>query len=111
MHSHILYAYNIMILCRGDLKSTKTITNLLKIFTQCSGQNCSSSKSLIFFGVMHPNRHKMLVELLGFTISYPPFIYLGHPIFIGRPKNIHFQFIVDIIRLKIAAWKASLISW
>jgi hypothetical protein len=30
--------------------------------------------------------------------------------FKGKPKTSHFQFIVDKIRLKLASWKASLLS-
>lgn len=59
---------------------------------------------------MDQNRHNSLVDLLGFTVAFTPFIYLGAPIFIGRPKNIHFEYIANEIRLKLAAWKGSLLS-
>lgn len=58
---------------------------------------------------MHPSRHKILVDLLDLTLYYPPFLYSGSPIFIGRPRNINFK-IVERIRLKLATWKASLLS-
>jgi hypothetical protein len=39
-----------------------------------------------------------------------PFNYLGVPIFKGKPKACHLQPIADKIKLKLSAWKASLLS-
>lgn len=108
--SHTLYVDDIMIFCRGDLKSIKSIANLLIRYAQCSGQICNATKSLIYAGAMHPSKHKILANLLGFTMYYPYFLYSGSLIFIGRPENIHFKFTIDRIRLKLAASKASLLS-
>lgn len=74
VHSHTLYADDIMIFCKGDLKSIKVISNLKNMYVHCSSQICNAFKSLIFVGAMHPTRHKMLSDYLGFVISYPPFI-------------------------------------
>jgi len=51
-----------------------------------------------------------MVHLLGLSIGSLPFIYLGTPIFKGKPKRIHFQPIADRVKLKLANWKASLLS-
>jgi hypothetical protein len=40
-----------------------------------------------------------------------PFIYLGVPIFKGKPKTAYFQPLVDKIKIKLASWKASLLSY
>lgn len=66
--------------------------------------------NILFMQEQRQVLQKMLVNLLGFYMDFPPFLYLGAPIFIGRPKAQHFQFIVDKVRLKLAAWKASLLS-
>jgi hypothetical protein len=50
------------------------------------------------------------VNMLGFSIGSLPFNYLGAPIFKGRPKKIYFQHILDKVKLKLANWKASLLS-
>jgi len=47
---------------------------------------------------------------LGFTVRTVPFIYLGCPIFQGKPKVAHFQMIIDRIKTKLATWKGSLLS-
>lgn len=54
-------------------------------------------------GSMTHNKHKLLEDLLGFTMSSPPFLYLGDLIFIGRPKTFHFQSITDRIGIKLNA--------
>lgn len=51
-----------------------------------------------------------MVQLLGFSLGSLPFTYLGAPIFKGRPKKIYFQPIADRVKIKLASWKASLLS-
>lgn len=51
---------------------------------------------------MKQYRHNMLADMLGFTITYPPFLYLGVPIFKGKVKVTHLQPIADKIKLKLA---------
>ncbi|XP_058756625.1 uncharacterized protein LOC131629842 [Vicia villosa] len=108
--SHTLYADDIMIFCRGDHKSLTAIAAFLHEYASYSGQFCNFAKSLIFAGGMSTARHQSLADLLGFSTAFPPFIYLGAPIFVGRPKASHFQFVADRIHIKLAAWKASLLS-
>jgi hypothetical protein len=50
------------------------------------------------------------VQLLNFQIGAVPFNYLGVPIFNGKPKVCYLQAIADKIKLKLSAWKASLLS-
>jgi hypothetical protein len=52
----------------------------------------------------------IIVALLNFKIGSLPFNYLGIPIFKGKPKSCHLQPIADKIKLKLSAWKASLLS-
>lgn len=51
-----------------------------------------------------------IVNFLGFSVGSLPFTYLGAPIFKGRPKCSYFQPIADRVRIKLASWKASLLS-
>jgi len=45
-----------------------------------------------------------------FLVGSLPFQYLGCPIFQGKPKCVHFQPIVDRIKVKLATWKGVLLS-
>lgn len=53
----------------------------------------------------------VLPFLLVLFVGYNLFLYLGIPIFKGRPKTIHFQPMVDKIKINLAAWKASLLTF
>ena len=59
---------------------------------------------------MTATRRNMLAQLSGFSVGTIPFQYLGCPIFQGKPKCIHFQHIVDQIKVKLATWKGVLLS-
>lgn len=100
--SHTLYANDIFIFCKGDLKSINVISNVLSRYARWSSQTCNAAKSLIFAGAMDQHGHKSLADILAFTMAFTSFIYLGALIFIGKSKNIHFQFIADKIRFKLA---------
>jgi len=52
----------------------------------------------------------MLAQMSGFSVGTLPFQYLGCPIFQGKPKCIHFQSIVDRIKVNLAPWKGVLLS-
>ncbi|XP_058757247.1 uncharacterized protein LOC131630489 [Vicia villosa] len=108
--SHTFFADDIMIFYRGDIKSLNSISSLLKDYDINSGQICNSSKSIIHAGGLSLARHCRLAEIVGFTIAYPPFVYLGFPIFVGKPKAIHFLSLAGKIRMKVASWKAKLLS-
>jgi len=51
-----------------------------------------------------------MVQLLGFSVGSLPFNYLGAPVFKAKPKTSHFHSIADKIKIKLATWKASLLS-
>lgn len=108
--SHSFFADDIMIFCRGNVKSLTTISNLLKDNASCSGQICNPIKSIIYAEGMSQERHNSLASIIGFSIDYPPFIYLGVPIFIGKPKAKYFDSLADNIKLKLATWKAKMLS-
>ena len=50
------------------------------------------------------------MDLLNFQVGVFPFMYLGVPIFKGKPKACFLQPIADKISSKLTAWKASLLS-
>ncbi|XP_058770393.1 uncharacterized protein LOC131644024 [Vicia villosa] len=108
--SHVLYADDIMVFCKGDKGSIEALINLFQRYAVVLGQRVNPSKSTIFAGSLPIQRHLHIASCLGFNTGQVPFTYLGAPIFRGRPKPIHFQGIADRIRNKLSAWKASLLS-
>jgi len=100
--SHILYADDVMIFCKGKLSSVQALKDLFLTYAGCSGQHINPSKSTIFSGSLSTGRLNHLVNLLGFNVGSFPFNYLGVPIFKGKPKSSHMQPLADKIKTKLA---------
>lgn len=60
---------------------------------------------------MSHGRLSKISNSLGFNIRTLPFIYLGVPIFKGKPKTCYFHPVVDKIKSKLDSWKASLMTF
>jgi hypothetical protein len=108
--SHSFYADDLLVFCKGNLAGLRALKDLFDQYALESGQIINTSKSTIFSGSITPGRLSLIVQLLNFKIGSIPFNYLGVPIFRGKPKTIHLQPIADRIKLKLSAWKASLLS-
>ena len=76
----------------------------------CFGQVYKPAKSILFAGSTTVLRHGYLAKKIGFKMEFLPFLYLGVPIFKGRPKAFYFQPVADKIRINLVALKASLLS-
>jgi len=95
---------------QGKAAGLLELQNLFTEYTLASSQRINANKSTIFSGSISQQRLLNIATMFGFNIGTLPFIYLGAPIFKGKPKKIHFQPIADRIKLKLSAWKASLLS-
>jgi mannosylglycoprotein endo-beta-mannosidase len=108
--SHSFYADDLLIFCKGYLSGLRALKDLFETYALASGQVINNLKSTIIAGAIAPRRLDDIIQLLQFNTGSLPFNYLGVPIFKGRPKVIHLQPIADKVKLKLAAWKASLLS-
>jgi hypothetical protein len=108
--SHTFYADDLMIFCKGKLSGLNALKSLFDSYAVESGQIINNSKSTIYSGSITPGRLNLIVQLLNFKIGTVPFNYLGVPIFKGKPKTCHLQPIADKIKMKLSAWKASLLT-
>jgi len=108
--THILYADDIFICCASTRKNIRCLLRMFNCYSEASGQLVNFDKSKLFRGAMMPARARSLARLSGFSLGVIPFQYLGFPIFQGKPKRIHFQAIVDRIKVKLASWKGSLLT-
>lgn len=108
--SHTLYADDVMVFCKGKITCINELKQLFTDYANCSGQLINPSKSLIFSNSIFEPRMQNIVNQLGFNIGSLPFTYLGVPIFKGRPKAAYPRPIADKAILKLASWKASLLS-
>lgn len=108
--SHILYADDIMVFCRGTKSNLRNLMLLLKDYGQASGQLLSLEKCRFYAGSMSSRRVTELSSFRGFPSGSLPFTYLGVPFFKGKPKLVYLQPIFDKIKCKLSNWKGSHLS-
>jgi len=108
--SHILYADDIMIFCKGNKSCIDALIDLFTKYGQESGQVVSNAKSTVYSSAISDDKLHQLIDIIGFNTGSIPFNYLGVPIFKGKPRAKFLQPIVDKIKTKLSTWKASLLS-
>jgi hypothetical protein len=100
-----------MLFCKGTASNIQVLSSFFARYAQISGQLINPQKSTLFAGSMTASRLNSIANSLGFSIGTLPFLYLGVPIFKGKPKALYFQPLVDKIKSKLSSWKTSLLSY
>ncbi|KAL6221415.1 hypothetical protein ACLB2K_009166 [Fragaria x ananassa] len=108
--SHVLYADDLFIFCRGDDSSLKNLRLFLESYGAASGQIVNKDKSTFYMGEAYSYRRGRVHRLLGYKSGSAPFIYLGVPIFKGMPRRRHLQAIADKANSRLTSWKGKLLS-
>ena len=111
MPTHSLYADDIMLFCRADKRNLKQVLKILQSYGQVSGQIMNCAKSKVYFGQGAKQRKAAITSILGMTEGSTPFTYLGVPIFKGKPRCFHLQFIADKVKSKLEGWFGKLLSF
>jgi hypothetical protein len=66
--THVLYADNIMIFCKGSKKNIKCLLQIFQEYADISGQLISAQKSKFYAGSIANSRLLMITNLLGFGL-------------------------------------------
>ncbi|XP_019425141.1 PREDICTED: uncharacterized protein LOC109334024 [Lupinus angustifolius] len=98
--SHVLYADDILIFCKGVKMELMSLKKLVMVYAQASGQEINIAKCKFYAGNFSARKKDLIASWLGFHAGSIPFNYLGVPLFKGRPKRIHLQPIADRILKK-----------
>ncbi|XP_019430034.1 PREDICTED: uncharacterized protein LOC109337509 [Lupinus angustifolius] len=108
--SHVLYADDILIFCKGVKKDLHCLKTLIQNYSQASGQHINLGKCKFYSSKASPRKLADITSYLGFSAGSLPFNYLGVPLFIGKPRRIHLQPIGDRILNKLSTWKGACLS-
>ena len=104
--THLLYANDVLIFCRGTANNLRNVMNVFYIYGNISGQLVNWSKSSIFFGSsISPARISSLQSLVGMQIGHFLFSYLEVHLFRGKPRTSILIPIAGKIVSKFARWK------
>ncbi|XP_061999298.1 uncharacterized protein LOC133716631 [Rosa rugosa] len=108
--SHVLFADDIMVFCKGDKRSLLNLMAFFEEYGLNSGQLVNKTKSHVYLGKSAVHRRTLIYSWLGVPVGKLPFMYLGVPIFVGRPKQIYFQVLADRIRNVMSQWRGHSLS-
>ena len=109
--SHLLFADDLVIFANATPENYAAISSVLQEFCNKSRQKVSEAKSHVFFSPnVDPNQRDALTSILGFSATINFGKYLGFPIKHPGRQRHDFGSILDMVKKKLAGWKASLLS-
>lgn len=109
--NHLMFADDILLFTNGNRNSINNLKSLIDEFCTLSGQNLNAEKcSIIFSDKITSNRRRTILSDTGFREDHLPLIYLGVPLFRGRPLVEYFTFLEDNIKDRIQGWARKYLS-
>jgi hypothetical protein len=108
--SHLLFADDMLVFCRGHKKSLENLDLLFRKLELNTGLSINKEKSKIFFSKGCKNK-RALAEILQCRLGYLPVKYLGLPLSIKYPKSKDFGWLIDKVRSKTDGWMTRVLSF
>ncbi|XP_026459210.1 uncharacterized protein LOC113359853 [Papaver somniferum] len=109
--THLIFADDIMIFCKGNLKSVHNLIDLLGKYQAALGQTVCRQKSKIYYGGGSLSMRTYLVDILGMSVATFPDRYLGVQIMPGTVRYHHICNVIERIKAQLAGWKGRLLSF
>ena len=109
--SHVLYADDVMIFCKGNIASVNALKDLFIMYANVSGQYINPSKSTIYAGSLSQGRLNYLVNHLGFQAGEFPFNYLGYLSLKENPKNPIYKVLLTKSKLNLLLGRLHCYLW
>lgn len=70
---HLIFADDLMLFCKGDIKSITLMKRVLNAFSDTSGLFASQEKTTVYFGSVKEEVHIRSLQVTGFQKGYFPF--------------------------------------
>ncbi|KAL9665286.1 hypothetical protein QQ045_020701 [Rhodiola kirilowii] len=87
------YDHDILLFSNGNARSVEALMKLIDNFCRLSGQKLNNAKRLMFSSLNIPDERKNdMLRTTDFSEGLFPVMYLGAPLFIGRPKIEYFVY-------------------
>ncbi|XP_026378634.1 uncharacterized protein LOC113273080 [Papaver somniferum] len=109
--THLFFADDIMIFCKGNMKSLNNLLVLLGKYQAASGQSVFRHKSKVYYGGGSLSRCRTITDLLDMSVTTFPDRYLGVQIMLGAVRYRHISNVIDKIKNQLAVWKGKLLSF
>jgi hypothetical protein len=109
--NHLLFADDLLIFGKANLKEASSIKSYLEKYCLWSGQTINNDKSSIRFSKnTNSITASKILNIIPFSTNSPNPIHLSLPILIGNSKNEAFQSIIDKVANKVEGWRAKTLS-
>ncbi|XP_026455014.1 uncharacterized protein LOC113356176 [Papaver somniferum] len=109
--THLFFTDDIMIFCKGNMKSLHSLLDLLGKYQTSSGKTVCRQKSKVYYGGSSLSRCRTITDLLGMEVSTFPDRYLGVQIMPGAVKYRHICNVIDKIKNQLSVWKGKFLSF
>ncbi|XP_026439725.1 uncharacterized protein LOC113338544 [Papaver somniferum] len=107
--THLLFADDILVFCRGNLHSLQNLKTMLNVYEKVSGQCVNYSKSKFYYSGGTYSRSIAIANYLDMERDLFPDKYLGIQLKPGIVLHIHVRQVVEKIMDKLASWKGKLL--
>lgn len=78
--THLIFADDLMVFCKGNMNSIKRIMEALKHFSEVTGLVANMDKSSIFLAGMEDSTKQLILKGTGFVLGSLSIRYLGLPL-------------------------------
>lgn len=108
---HLVFADDLMMFCKGDMKSIMILRQGLDFFSSSSGLFANNSKSGIFLAGVSEEFKRQVTTFLDFTFESLPIKYLGMPLTTKRYTVADCEYLVDKMTSRIPSWFAKKLTY
>lgn len=105
------FADDLLLFCRGDLKSVKCLYNCFMMFSKASGLVANVEKSNVYFGGVKQHVQEQILQELQFGKGELPFRYLGVPLSTKRMSIVQCKPLIDKMLGRITSWTTRFLSY
>ncbi|KAL2929855.1 hypothetical protein RDABS01_035265 [Bienertia sinuspersici] len=107
----LCFADDLMLFCKGDIRSIKSLVKGLNHFERASGLKASNTKSEVFTANMKEEEVKSICERTGFRKGVWPFNYLGVPVCNRKLSRDECEVLVHKLTARVRNWQSRHISY
>ncbi|XP_039052926.1 uncharacterized protein LOC120194797 [Hibiscus syriacus] len=102
--THLCFAYDLLIFCKGSLESVISVHVVLELFYTMSGLKLNASKCEMFHAGVRIDQCAAIQDLTGFKLGSLPVRYLGVQLVTKKLSVKDCRSLIDKIRAKLNSW-------
>lgn len=109
--THLCFADDLMVFCKGDLCSVRVICDCIKVFSNTSGLHANAGKSTIYLAGIDSSLKEDIRDVSQFSLGTLPFRYLGVPLSSKRLSIAECEQLADKMTKRISTWQSKHLSY